>query len=610
MKLRIDVRHEHLAPLGTTTTVRLFRRLLPDQLETCLNNGTVKIVLSGTHKTQYNFPVRVINMLLANRFMDDGPFITNSVTFTETFFHGIKVYNIFTPENDSSVNDLSPHWAKAYSLCLKMLLMNKILIPADDEMIHRFKSHGSIVSTNKAAISNKFKISSKPDGSLLSFDCKFFYEGHKDIAAKTLSNDHSAFRMLISSAQWCSMELVAFELTGTSHYPRLARPRVVMDRQGNTFLLNHAINGMPEHTSMIENRMLLFGMTSSAEDRSLFARHFNDGSIFVYINGDHIIIASSNEQHRLTFIKEVISQFEYRESCCFDFEKRINIACSTTSFRLVQTGLIKDLHQRFKPKSSHEYVLPFDQILNRDESHYNDEDYKQASELLMYYAALHDLLLVIATSTRPEILQILTSIGLRLFNPEPRHHEALLNVLNYLNASSDVGIVFNALASTLPRPNRGPHVILPTHLHVGTMKTASMSVLIDFDPKSQTLGTIGMVNSDIVFWHRHFFDLEAGEVADEISQKVQSLLDRILGLDKLMSPHNSPMVHIPIFHNARDFQLRVPHEHILINEDINLARLMDKPVDQHTFQSFVRSIYDPPSRLSSNNRTVNTSSLR
>jgi len=611
MKLLVDVRHPHLAHLGEITTVQILHQFHPGQLETFLNNGSIKIILSGTHKTQHDFPVRVINMLLANRFMNDGPFAMDKVTFTATFFHNIKTYNIFTPENDSPVNDIPSHWVQAFSHRRKMLIMNKVLTPANEEMICRFKSHGFIVSTNKTIINGKFKISSNPDGSFQSFDCKFFHKSNMGVAGQIPVDDHSAFRMLISSAQWCSMDLIAFELTGTSHYPRLARPLVVMDCQGNTFLLNHAINGMPGHTSIIEHHMLLFGMASCVEDRSLFARHTDDGTILTYINGDQIVIASTNEQLRLAFIKEVISPFQHRESCCFDFEKRIDIAQSPTRFRLTQRGLIKDVFQRFKPKSPDTYVIPFSKILNRDHSFYNREDYQQASQLLEYYSALHDLLLVIATSTRPEILQILTCIGPSLSHPEPRHHEALLNVLGYLNATSDTGIAFKGLASTLPRPTRGPRVFMPTHLHMGLMKTASMSVLIDFDLESQSLGMIGMVNSDIVFWSRDFINLQPDEtLMDEFSYKVQCLRDRLLRLDELMSSRNSPMFHIPVLHSVRNLQLNSNLERILINENINIARLMDKPVDQPTFQSFVQSIYNSPSRLSSTNRTATTSSLR
>ena len=116
-----------------------------------------------------------------------------------------------------------------------------------------------------------------------------------------------------------------------------------------------------------------------------------------------------------------------------------------------------------------------------------------------------------------------------------------------------------------------------------------------------------MLNSDIVYWCSDLYNLAKDEAQTVIKERIHRLRDRFSNTYQLMNSGNSPTLSIPIFHSNKDSHLHTRLEEIQINENVNLARMMDKPIDQSTLQAFVQSIYKTSSRT---NQTVNTSSHR
>ncbi|MBW0470837.1 hypothetical protein O181_010552 [Austropuccinia psidii MF-1] len=160
--------------------------------------------------------------------------------------------------------------------------------------------------------------------------------------------------------------------------------------------------------------------------------------MWLYIHVDDIAILSSDAS---VFKKEIAGEFEINDIDPSDLMLGVKITRTDLSITLYQqhfTEAFLDFYGLSKCKPASTPLLP-----NVHMSPTTEDEIEKLKLLVVNYCSEIGSIKYLSTATRPDLLQIVSSLLQFLENPEIQHWNAFLHVLRYLKGTQDMGLIYS-----------------------------------------------------------------------------------------------------------------------------------------------------------------------
>ena len=190
----------------------------------------------------------------------------------------------------------------------------------------------------------------------------------------------------------------------------------------------------------LKEELELMGFTASDADPGLYIAHHKDGSIYILVYVDDILIAAKDMASVNSIKKRLTTTFDVRDLGEAKYFLGISLDRNRAerTLKMAQQRLATELVDKFGLKQAKSRSTPMNsniKLTQAEESDILDKDTYRYSELV-------GSLLYLSVCTRPDIAQAVGALTRYMAKPSMEHWTAAKAVLRYIAGTLDHGITF------------------------------------------------------------------------------------------------------------------------------------------------------------------------
>ena len=204
--------------------------------------------------------------------------------------------------------------------------------------------------------------------------------------------------------------------------------------------LNRALYGLRQAprawNKRLDEELSAHSFTASTADPSLYVYHDNNGSTYLLVYVDDILIAAKTLSSVTKVKKQLMEAFDARDlgEAKFFLGMTIERDRSKRTIKLCQERAVTDLIAKFNLEDGKTKPIPLSNALTKDDgSNPLDTDVHP-------YSSLVGALLYLSVCTRPDIAHAVGALSRYMTTPSNAHWTAAKGVLRYLAGTRDYGL--------------------------------------------------------------------------------------------------------------------------------------------------------------------------
>ncbi|KAL0547185.1 hypothetical protein IC582_017113 [Cucumis melo] len=214
------------------------------------------------------------------------------------------------------------------------------------------------------------------------------------------------------------------------------------EKQGErnkVYLLKKALYGLKQASrawySKIDEHLLSLGFLKSLSESTLYVKHNGTNILIVSLYVDDLLVTGNNADHIQNFKWEMMKMFEMTDLGLMSYFLGIEIKQGQGEVFICQKKYAKEILKKFKMDECKAVSTPMNQkekLCKEDGADKVDEGYfRSLIGCLMYL-----------TTTRPDILNVVSILSRFMHCASELHLKAAKRVIRYVKGTSDFGVKF------------------------------------------------------------------------------------------------------------------------------------------------------------------------
>jgi transposase InsO family protein len=277
------------------------------------------------------------------------------------------------------------------------------------------------------------------------------------------------------------------------------------------------------------------GYKPSAADPGLYIYHGEDGTVWLLIYVDDILIAA----HQLSAVskakQQLMAAFEARDLGEANTFLGVNILRDRGSrtIKLVQQRMTQDIISRFGMDSARPLSIPLSSSvkLSKEEGMPLDKKYP--------YSQLVGSLNYLSVCTRPDIAYAVSKLARHMAKPTTVHWQAAKGVVRYLLSTADYGITYGSNSSngsiSYQQYVGSAAASSSSNLGTGLIGFCDADFAGDLDTRRSTTGYVFMLNGGAVSWQSKLQPTVAASTAESEYMAAAAAVKEGLWLRQLLT---------------------------------------------------------------------------